>query len=87
MVPSSNFNLSYFGVEYTILPNLGEIDCGEGAEINQNMSHSKSHFWKYWPTLTSFSGMKQWRQQKSAERKGKENFKSSSNIKSDVPCL
>ena len=38
MVPSSNFNLSYFGVEYTFLPNLGEIDGGEGTEINQNRS-------------------------------------------------
>ena len=38
MVPSPNFNLSYFGVEYTLLLNLGEIEGGEGAEINQNMS-------------------------------------------------
>jgi len=38
MVPSSNFNQSYFGVEYTFLPNLGEIGCGKGAEINQNRS-------------------------------------------------
>ena len=38
MVPTSNFNQSYFVVEYTILPNLEEIEGGEGAEINQNMS-------------------------------------------------
>jgi len=38
MVPSSNFKQSYCGVEYTFLPNLGEIECGEGVQINQNMS-------------------------------------------------
>ena len=35
---SSNFNLSYLGAEHTLLLNLGEIEGGEGAEINQNMS-------------------------------------------------
>ena len=38
MVPSSNFNQSYYGVEYTFLPNLGEIEGGEGVRINQNRS-------------------------------------------------
>ena len=38
MVPSSNFNQSYYGVEYTFLPNLEEIEGGKGVRINQNMS-------------------------------------------------
>jgi len=38
MVPSSNFNQSYYGVEYTLLPNLREIEGGEGVRINQNRS-------------------------------------------------
>ena len=38
MVPSLNFKQSYHGVEYTFLPNLGEIEGGEGVRINQNMS-------------------------------------------------
>jgi len=38
MVPSSNFNQSYYGLEYTSFPNLGEIDGGEGVRINQNKS-------------------------------------------------
>ena len=38
MVPSSNFKPSYHGIEYTILPNLGEIEGGEGVRIIQNRS-------------------------------------------------
>ena len=38
MVPSSNFNQIYLGVEYTFLPNLEEINGGKGAKIKQNMS-------------------------------------------------
>ena len=38
MVPSSNFKQSYYGVEYTFLPNLVENEGGEGVRINQNMS-------------------------------------------------
>jgi len=38
MVPSLNFNPSYYGAEYTLFPNLGEIECGEGVRINRNMS-------------------------------------------------
>jgi len=38
MVPSSNFKPSYFEIEYTILPNLGEIEGGEWVRINQNTS-------------------------------------------------
>jgi len=38
MLPSSNFKRSYYGIEYTILPNLGEIECREGVRINQNRS-------------------------------------------------
>jgi len=38
MVPSSNFKPSYYGIEYTFLPNLAEIEGGEGARINQNRS-------------------------------------------------
>jgi len=38
MVPSSNFNPSYYGAEYTLLPNLGEIEGGEGVRINRYMS-------------------------------------------------
>jgi len=38
MIPSSNFKRSYYVLEYTFLPNLGEIDGGEGVRINQNMS-------------------------------------------------
>ena len=38
MVPSSNFNGGYYGVEYTPLLNLGEIEGGEGVRINQNRS-------------------------------------------------
>jgi len=38
MVPSSNFKRSYYGIEYTFLPNLGEIEGGEGVRINQNRS-------------------------------------------------
>jgi len=38
MVPTSSFNQSYFGVEYTCFPNLEQINGGEGAEINQNRS-------------------------------------------------
>jgi len=35
MVPSSNFNQSYYGVEYTFLPNLGEIEGGKGYELTK----------------------------------------------------
>jgi len=38
MVPSSNFKPSYYGIEYTILPNVEEIEGGEGVRINQNRS-------------------------------------------------
>ena len=38
MVPSSNFKQSYYGIEYTFLPNLGEIEGGQGVRINQNRS-------------------------------------------------
>jgi len=38
MVPSSNLKPIYYGREYTFLPNLGEIEGGEGVRINQNMS-------------------------------------------------
>jgi len=38
MVPSSNFKRSYYGIEYTFLRNLVEIEGGEGVRINQNMS-------------------------------------------------
>ena len=38
MVPSSNFKQSYYGIEYTFLPNLVEIEGGEGVRINQNRS-------------------------------------------------
>ena len=38
MVLSPNFNQSYYGVEYTILPSLVEIEGGEGVRINQNTS-------------------------------------------------
>ena len=38
MVLSPNFNQSYYGVEYTTLPSLVEIEGGEGVRINQNMS-------------------------------------------------
>jgi len=38
MVPSSHFKQSYYGIEYTPSPNLGEIEGGEGVRINQNMS-------------------------------------------------
>jgi len=37
MVPSLNFNESYVGGEYTILPSLGGIGGGQGALINQKM--------------------------------------------------
>ena len=38
MVPSPNFNQSYYGIEYTFLPSLVGIDGGEGVRINQNMA-------------------------------------------------
>jgi len=38
MVSSLNFIQSYYGVEYTFLPNLVEIEGGEGVRINQNRS-------------------------------------------------
>ena len=38
MVPSSNFKPSYYVIEYTFLPNLAEIEGGEGVRINQNRS-------------------------------------------------
>ena len=38
MVPSSNFKQNYYGIEYTILPNLVEIEGREGGRINQNRS-------------------------------------------------
>ena len=38
MVPSLNLKHSYYGIEYTFLPNLVEIDGGEGVQINQNRS-------------------------------------------------
>jgi len=38
MVPSLNIKQGYYEIEYTFLPNLGEIDSGEGVRINQNMS-------------------------------------------------
>ena len=38
MVPSANFKQSYYGIEYTIFPNLVEIKGREGVRINQNMS-------------------------------------------------
>jgi len=38
MVPSSHFSQSYYVVEYTFLPNLVEIEGGEGVRINQNRS-------------------------------------------------
>jgi len=38
MVLSLNLKQSYYGIEYTFLPNLVEIDGREGVRINQNMS-------------------------------------------------
>ena len=38
MVPSSDFTQGYYGIEYTFLPNLEEIEGGEGVRINQNTS-------------------------------------------------
>jgi len=38
MVLSLNLKLRYYGVEYTFLPNLVEIEGGEGVRINQNRS-------------------------------------------------
>ena len=38
MVPSPNFNQSYFRQGYTSPPTFGEIGGGEGVSINQNRS-------------------------------------------------
>jgi len=35
MVPSSNFNQSYYRVEYTFLPNWWKLRVGKGYELTK----------------------------------------------------